>query len=317
MPAPAPRRSGWLVLSGALGLVMVLVVGEMNLFQEDLLPRWLVLAAGWLAAALLGRGLWKRVPIPASAFGAAVAAVVINLLAAGGIGFPERRAGPLAPGGAGAEPPGGPRLQPSSPVWTARMPGFALAIVWAALAGSFFGAITAVLAIRGRGGPRRCRAATSTPGLRAGPGGLRPGEGSRSLQCTTLAGRRLSSAPDLAIARLQARRPALEEDPGTPAQGRLTSTQPLRRHAAQRAGQGHPGSSGPGGSHPLPEGAAPASGQHRRGHAHGFAHEPHQCELHARLAEASAEISMFQDAVTEAQEALRLDECSRPTPTRN
>ncbi len=34
---------------------------------------------------------------------------------------------------------------------------------------------------------------------------------------------------------------------------------------------------------------------------------PTNATLHARLAEASAEISMFRDAVTEAQEALRLD----------
>ena len=40
-----------------------------------------------VAAAALGMGLWRRVPIPAAAFGAAALAVVINLLAAGGIGF--------------------------------------------------------------------------------------------------------------------------------------------------------------------------------------------------------------------------------------
>ena len=41
---------------------------------------------------------------------------------------------------------------------------------------------------------------------------------------------------------------------------------------------------------------------------------PTNIELHARLAEASAEISMYQDAVDEATEALRLD---RITPHRD
>ena len=41
---------------------------------------------------------------------------------------------------------------------------------------------------------------------------------------------------------------------------------------------------------------------------------PTNAELHARLAHASAEISMYQDAVDEATEALRLD---RLTPHRD
>jgi hypothetical protein len=41
---------------------------------------------------------------------------------------------------------------------------------------------------------------------------------------------------------------------------------------------------------------------------------PTSTELHARLADASAEISMYQDAVDEATEALRLD---RLTPHRD
>src|SRR5204862_510370 len=34
--APAPTRLGWLVVSAASGLVMVLMVGDMNLFKGDL-----------------------------------------------------------------------------------------------------------------------------------------------------------------------------------------------------------------------------------------------------------------------------------------
>src|SRR5271166_5314575 len=39
LPAGAPCRLGWLTLSAGLGLVMVLLVGQMNLFQGDLLVR--------------------------------------------------------------------------------------------------------------------------------------------------------------------------------------------------------------------------------------------------------------------------------------
>ncbi len=41
---------------------------------------------------------------------------------------------------------------------------------------------------------------------------------------------------------------------------------------------------------------------------------PSNAMLHARLAEASAEISMFGDAVKEAEEALRLDLALTPHP---
>ena len=36
----------------------------MNLFQEDLLPRWLVLAAGWVAAVVLGGGALEASDAP-------------------------------------------------------------------------------------------------------------------------------------------------------------------------------------------------------------------------------------------------------------
>ena len=120
---------------------MALVVGDMNLFQNDLLIRWLILASGWLVAAVLGLGFWLRTPLPASAFGAAVLAVVINLLGNGGIGFPSVAIGLWLLIALGLN------LREDRPCGRlreldSRLPGFALSIVWAALLGSFVGAIT-------------------------------------------------------------------------------------------------------------------------------------------------------------------------------
>ena len=232
--------------------MMVLVVGEMNLFQEDLLPRWLVLAAGWLAAALLGRGLWKRVTLPASAFGAAVAAVVINLLAAGGIGFPSVALALwllVALGLNLREDRGCSRLhQIESPI-----PGFALAIVWAALAGSFAGAILPFW--RSEAAVARADAA-----LRHQPPDF---DRAQAAYDQAKEADRFSARPWLGDAYLQLliwqSRGSRPEDlrwkkiPTLLLKAASTSTQPLCRHAPQRAGQGHPGSPGPGRSHPLLE----------------------------------------------------------------
>ena len=119
---------------------MVLLVGQMNLFQDDLLVRWVILSGSWLLAAVLGLGFWTRVPLPASAFGAAVLACVINLLAAGGIGIPAVALGLWLLIALGLN------LRDDRPCgrlreYAGRLPAFALALVWAALAGSFAGAI--------------------------------------------------------------------------------------------------------------------------------------------------------------------------------
>src|SRR5271166_819562 len=139
LPAGAPDRLGWLTLSAGLGLVMVLLVGQMNLFQGDLLVRWVILSGSWLLAALLGLGFWRRVPLPATAFGAAVLACVVNLLAAGGIGMPAVALGLWLLIALGLN------LRDDRPCgrlreYTGRLPAFALAMVWSALAGSFVGA---------------------------------------------------------------------------------------------------------------------------------------------------------------------------------
>ena len=140
-PAPAPARLGWLLICGGSGLVMVLLVGPMNLFRDDLLVRWLVLLAGWLLAVLLGVSFWRRVPLPATAFGAAVLACVVNLTAAGGIGMPSVALALWMLIALGLN------LREDRPCgllrrYDGRLPAVALAIVWSALLGSFLGAIT-------------------------------------------------------------------------------------------------------------------------------------------------------------------------------
>ncbi len=83
-----PARSGWVMLSAAAGWALVVIFGWLNPFQADLFSRWLILGGSWLAAALLLGPLWNRLPIPALALGAGALAMVVNLLAMGGIGIP-------------------------------------------------------------------------------------------------------------------------------------------------------------------------------------------------------------------------------------
>jgi O-antigen ligase len=81
-------RSGWLWICGAGGWLLVVALGKLNPFEGDGLARWLVLGAGWAAGAAGLGVLWRRQPIPAGALGAGALAVLVNLLAAGGIGYP-------------------------------------------------------------------------------------------------------------------------------------------------------------------------------------------------------------------------------------
>ena len=117
----------------------------MNLFESDLFPRWLILGGSWLAAVLLGAPLWRRLPIPAAAMGAAVAAIVINLLAAGGIGIPTVALGlwsTLAIGLNLRDDRSCGRLRE----YESRVPPFVLSTIWAAVIGVFVGAVDPVLA---------------------------------------------------------------------------------------------------------------------------------------------------------------------------
>ncbi|WP_152051275.1 O-antigen ligase family protein [Tautonia marina] len=78
-----------LLWAGLGGWIGVLLLGDLVIFSDDNegLIRWLILGFGWGLAVALAGPLWSRVSIPPVAFAAAILATVVNLLAAGGIGY--------------------------------------------------------------------------------------------------------------------------------------------------------------------------------------------------------------------------------------
>ena len=306
LPAGAPDRLGWLTLSAGLGLVMVLLVGQMNLFQDDLLVRWVILSGSWLLAALLGLGFWRRVPLPATAFGAAVLACVVNLLAAGGIGMPAVALVLWLLIALGLN------LRDDRPCgrlreYTGRLPAFALAIVWSALAGSFVGAITpfwrSEAALAGADDAlahrppdfERAQAAYefAEEADRYSP---RPWLGDAYLQLLIWESRG-SKPEDLRWKKIPALLLKAASPPRNPDAWTLHSERALvTRDLLKKLGH----TLSPREIIPLQASIVEATRTASRLY-------PTNATLHARLAESSAEISMFRDAVTEAQEALRLD----------
>jgi O-Antigen ligase len=73
----------------AAAFIMAPVLGGWNLFQEDLLRRWLVLLGGWGIGWLLCRSVLARCQIRAEHLAAALVAISVTWLAAGGVGFPS------------------------------------------------------------------------------------------------------------------------------------------------------------------------------------------------------------------------------------
>jgi hypothetical protein len=136
-----PQRTTWLVgFAGVGGWVLVVLLGQLNPFELQMSERWLILGMSWLAAVILGAPLWQRLPISAGALGAAVVAVVINLLAAGGIGVPTVALllwSMLALGLNLLDDRSCGRLRE----YESRVPPFVLAVAWAALFGTFAGLI--------------------------------------------------------------------------------------------------------------------------------------------------------------------------------
>jgi hypothetical protein len=140
-------RTGWLVAWAGLGGWLLVAVpeawgglGRINPFRDDDLIRWGILGMAWLGAVLLGAPLWRRRPIPAGALGAAALAVVVNLLAAGGIGMPAVALGLWTLLALGQD------LRADRPCGRLRAAGgrgaaFALAAVASALIGAYLGAV--------------------------------------------------------------------------------------------------------------------------------------------------------------------------------
>lgn len=139
-PGP-PRSAGWLLACAGGSLLMVVAVGRLDpITNPGDLIRWVVLSAGWALAVVAGGPLWRLGPLGAAGLGAGVLAVAVNLLGAGGIGIPTVALGLWALLAIGQD------LRHDRPCSQARVVGgrwlaFGLASAWAALVGSFVGAV--------------------------------------------------------------------------------------------------------------------------------------------------------------------------------
>ena len=136
--------SSWIVAAAGLSWPLVVLMGWLDPFldrtQADLLARWLILGASWGLSIFLFMSIYRRRPIAAEALGIAVLAMVMNLLAAGGIGIPSVALGLWVAIAIGLD------LRDDRPCGRVRIaggrgPAFGLAMLWAALLGSFWGAI--------------------------------------------------------------------------------------------------------------------------------------------------------------------------------
>ena len=140
-PDAPPARSSWLLLCAGGGWFLAAHLGTAEPREIYLSPRWFALGLGWAWGVLLGLPAWRRALISAAGLGAAALAVAMNLLASGGIGFAPVAlslwlAIALGQNLRDDRPCGRPRDLGG------RGPAFGLAVVGAALGGTFFGAIT-------------------------------------------------------------------------------------------------------------------------------------------------------------------------------
>lgn len=294
----------WPLVASGLGLAMVLLLGRMNLFMEDLLIRWLVLTAAWVFSAALLLPLWRRASVPAFGLGAAGAAVTVALLAVGGLSFPAVAMmlwGSLALALNLREGRSSGRLREVE----SRIPAAALAVAWAALVGSYFGATLPFW--RSEAAIERADVALGTQQFdraeaayqaaeTADPYNVRPWLGHAYLQ--TLAWEARGAKPeDLRWKTIPALLLKAASPPRNPDVWSLHSERAsVVRDLLKRVG----GSLSPREIIPLQASVVEAVRTATQLY-------PTNAVLHARLAEASAEVSMFGDAAAEAREALRLD----------
>ncbi len=136
-----PARTGWLMLSAGAGWALVVVFGWLDPFQADLFPRWLILGAAWLTAALLCMPLWNRLPIPALALAAGAITLLVTLLASGGIGIPTVALGLWSIIALGQNLRDD-RECSSLREYESRMPSLGMAVAWSAAFGTFIGLVT-------------------------------------------------------------------------------------------------------------------------------------------------------------------------------
>ncbi len=123
-----------------MGWIVVLLLGKMDLIGGGTFDRWMILGGTWLLAAGCGVLLWRRRPLDPAIFGVAALAVLVNLLAAGGISFAAVALALWTMIALGLN------LRDDRPCGRlrgplGRLPAFALAALWAALLGTFIGAV--------------------------------------------------------------------------------------------------------------------------------------------------------------------------------
>jgi hypothetical protein len=310
-PSAPPARAGWLVAMAGLGWMAVWILGRLNPFAPDLLGRWLMLGLGWGLAVLLGGPLWKRLPIPAAGLGVGLLAISVNLLAAGGLGIPavammlwallavglnlrdDRHCGRLR------EVPG-------------LFPAAALAAVWAALAGTFFGAVVPFWKSQAYLAEGNAYAASKPPAF----------EPAREAYERAIAADQYSASPWLALAELELRywrSPEVQAKKRSTAwervilaidgalddrKGRNPDNLYLRRRQADFARAILAG---------LPEQVKPVELLQLktivvRAFRNASRIYPTNAGLRAELAQSSADVGMFPDAIREARQALLLDD---------
>ena len=302
-----PRRLRWLAISSAGGWALVVGLGMMNLFESDLFPRWLILGGSWLVAAMLGGPLWRRLPIPAVAMGAAFAAIAINLLAAGGIGIPTVALGLWSSLAIGLN------LRDDRPCgrlreYASRVPPFVLSTVWAAVVGLFLGAVVPFWrceALIGQAEDQLRRLPPNFDGaeraylaaIEADRYYVRPWLGYADLayQAWEWRGARASDERWEMIPRL------LEKAATAPRNPMAWALHLRRAEVLQRLLRRF-------GTELEPKDDIRYRGEIVKALRIATMFYPSNAGLHARLAAASADISMGGDAVKEAEEALRLDD---------
>ena len=305
-----PTRIGWLMLCAGAGWGVVALFGWLNPFQGDLFARWLVLGVAWITAAILLPPLWNRLPIPAIALAAGALAMVVNLLAMGGIGIPTVALG-LWSIIALAQNLRDDHTCSYLREYDSRMPSLALAVAWSALLGTFIGLV----------GPfwrSEAAVARGEAAMRRIPPSY---EGDKEAFLAAATADRYSAGPWLRLAALEEyawrqdgkkvedphwkRIPVMyvyaANAPRNPEAWSIHNERTIRVHDILRE---------------IGPRLSPLELTEYRGiivQATRIASRLNPCnsELHARLAHASADISMYRDAVAEANVALRLD---RNTP---
>jgi hypothetical protein len=273
-----------------------------------------------LLAGLLGAPLWQRQPIPAVALGAGFLAIAINLLAAGGIGIPTVALALWSLVALGLnlrEDRSCGRLRE----YRTRIPAFALAVVWSAILGTFVGLVVPFW-------QAEAAIAEAESALARRPADLEHADQAynRAIEADRYFSRPWHQLALLHLRVWQGRGARFEAEDGSRWNW---STIPYLYEMAARPPRSHDAWSlhserarviqlmlNQGGSQLKPLELLRSRARIVEATRQATLLYPTNAELRARLAEASAEISMYQDAVKEANEALRLDDLMARHPVK-